>query len=64
MSINKRYFKMFAKREGDYFWFWVRIFGYGISFRNTDLLFSERYGYKKVWVVKGVKIALLHREKA
>lgn len=34
---------------------WVRIFGYGISWKNVDrvnLNFSERYGYTTYWQIR------------
>lgn len=34
---------------------WVRIFGYGISWKNVDrvnLNFSELYGYTNYWQIK------------
>lgn len=39
------------KRDADFIYggcgFWFRIFGYGLSFSNSQLTFSERNGYKK-----------------
>ena len=39
--------------------FWFRIFGYGLSVSNMAMMFSERYGYRKVLRIGSVKIGTL-----
>lgn len=42
--------------------FWVRIYGYGpfISTKpRDDALFSERYGYRRVWYLFGLRFEWL-----
>jgi len=63
VEINTKYFKCFAKKEGEFFWFWVRVCGVGVSIKNTPMLFSERYGFTKCWNVFGIKLGLLSKSK-
>ena len=41
--------------------YWFRLFGYGVSIIKDDgtRLFSERYGYRKVWHIFNRKIIWL-----
>lgn len=48
-----------AFRQGKYWGFWFRIFGYGLSASTMKPLFSERNGYTKVWVIFGIKFKVL-----
>lgn len=41
--------------------FFIRLCGYGISIRwNSSPLFSERYGYRKVWRYKKIAVEFLN----
>ena len=46
-------FEWMAWRYG----FWFRIFGYGLYADrfNGQLMFSERYGYTRYWIIGGFK---------
>jgi len=47
--------------------FWFRILGRGLHFSNrprSAALFSERYGYCKVWYVRGIRIEYLPKREA
>ena len=41
--------------------FWFRFFGYGLHFKHhdDDLLFSERYGYSRYYVIFGIRVKIL-----
>ena len=41
--------------------FWFRVFGYGLHFKRHDseLLFSERYGYTPSAVIFGIRVKAL-----
>jgi len=44
--------------------FWIRLFGYGIAGKNLKyhrFLFSERYGYTKVFNILGWSFKLLKK---
>ena len=41
---------------------WFRIKGYGLSIRTSPLLFSERNGYQKIFVIGKYKIKVLRPE--
>ncbi len=45
--------------------FYFRIFGFGLHFKRMEsgdsLLFSERYGYTKHWMIGKIKIKILTR---
>lgn len=46
--------------DGDFLWF--RLFGYGLSFKNTKtapLLYSERMGYRRVKLAFGWSVGIL-----
>ena len=45
-----------------YFWkwgFWIRIFDYGIAVSTDEPIFSERYGYRRVLRIMGIKFEYL-----
>jgi len=39
--------------------FWFRIFGYGMAVSTMTPMFSERFGYRKIWRIGRVKIEWL-----
>jgi len=41
--------------------FWFRIFGYGLHIKkhDADMLFSERYGYERYYVLFGLRARIL-----
>lgn len=45
------------------FCLWVRIFGYGFCISRMQPLFSERYGYKKIYRFFGLKLTFLRAGK-
>jgi hypothetical protein len=47
-----------------YFIFWFRVFGYGLLVSTMTPLFSERYGYRKVIRIFGVKFEFLRPPKS
>lgn len=49
----------------DHSLFWFRIFGYGLSFKNTEkhpLLFSERNGHTKTIRIRNWSIKFLKKQ--
>jgi hypothetical protein len=61
VQINKKYFKLYAKKENKLFLFWIRVPEIGVSIKNTPVTFSERYGFVKYWQVFDLKIQLLKK---
>ena len=61
MKLNQIFYIMFWK------WgFWFRLFGYGLHVKlakGHQPLFSERYGYRKVWYIMGLRIEPLKKDK-
>ncbi len=55
MNIFNYYYMI----DGNYWGYWFRIFGRGLSFSTFPPLFSERNGYVKYITVFGVRIKLL-----
>lgn len=52
-----------AWKQGGYWGFWFRVFGYGLVVSNMTPVFSERYGYSKVVRFLGIKVKLLVPER-
>jgi len=48
--------------SGDFWGYWFRIYGYGLSISNCDLTFSQRNGFKPVLIIGKIKIELLKRD--
>ena len=43
---------------------WFRVFGYGLSIRDRRKyrpLFSERYGYRRIWYIGWLSVEALKR---
>lgn len=43
--------------------FWFRLFGKGLKFSKQEMLFSERNGLTKYWMVFGWRVTILEKQK-
>jgi hypothetical protein len=53
------FFSCASFRTSNQWGFWFRVFGYGLAINNTKPFFSERFGYRKVLRIFGIKIEVL-----
>lgn len=61
MRVDTKYFKLVITTYCGKFWFWFRLFDYGIKVANTPMIYSERTGAMKCYSFLGLKITLLDK---